>query len=225
MTGRGRHTVGHGRHRAVRRGLRSWRWLVLIGAAVAVLGLGVPTPDDAGSGRTAAPTVAGDTGGTGAGRQIALASGGPVRAAAVPVRVRIPAIGVDSPLAMLDVDDAGTLVPPADFARAGWFAAGTVPGEVGPSVIAGHVDSRDGPAVFFRLGELAPGNEILVERADGTTVRFTVSRTDRYPKDAFPTTDIYGPTPRAELRLITCGGDFDYDRRSYRDNVVVFAGT
>ena len=221
MTGSGRHTIGHGRHRAVGRSLPSWRWMVLIGAAVAVLGLGVPTPDNAGSSPSAAaPTIAGNGD---AGRQIALASGSPMRAASAPVRVRVPAIGVDSPLAVLDVDDAGTLVPPADFARAGWFAAGTVPGDVGPSVIAGHVDSRDGPAVFFRLAELAPGDEILVERADGTTVRFTVSRTDRYPKDAFPTADIYGPTPRAELRLITCGGEFDADRRSYRDNVVVTA--
>ena len=193
---------------------------MLIGAAVAVLGLGVPAPDDTGSGRTASPPAAADTG---VGRQIALASGSPVRATPLPVRVRIPAIGVDSPLAVLVVDDAGALVPPDDFARAGWFAAGTVPGDVGPSVIAGHVDSRDGPAVFFRLSELAPGDEILVERADGTTVRFTVSRTDRYPKDAFPTADIYGPTPRAELRLITCGGEFDADQRSYRDNVVVTA--
>ena len=111
------------------------------------------------------------------------------------VRVRIPAIGVDSSLGRLDVDAAGALVPPTDFARAGWFAAGPVPGDVGPSVIAGHVDSHDGPAVFFRLAEFAAGDEILVERADGTTARFTVSRTGRYPKNGFPTQEVYGPRP------------------------------
>jgi sortase (surface protein transpeptidase) len=77
--------------------------------------------------------------------------------------------------------------------------------------------------VFFRLDELVAGDEVLVERTDGMTARFTVSGTERYPKDAFPTEDVYGPTPRAELRLITCGGEFDRDRRSYRDNVVVTA--
>lgn len=141
----------------------------------------------------------------------------------VPVRVRIPAIGVDSPLLELGVDDAGALAPPEDFARAGWFAGGPVPGEIGPSVIAGHVDSYEGPAVFFRLDALRPGDDVLVDLSDGSTVPFTVSDSDRYPKDRFPTEEVYGPTPRAELRLITCGGAFDRDRRSYLDNVVVTA--
>ena len=131
---------------------------------------------------------------------------------AAPVRVRIPSIGVDSPLVRLGVDGAGALVPPDDFGRAGWFPHGPVPGDVGPAVIAGHVDSYGGPAVFFRLRELAAGDEVLVDRADGTTVRFTVTAAHRYPKDDFPTEEVYGPTPRAELRLITCGGAFDRSR-------------
>jgi len=90
-------------------------------------------------------------------------------------------------------------------------------------VIAGHVDSHKGPAVFFRLAELADGDEVFVDRADGTTARFPVTSVDRYPKDRFPTEQVYGPTTRAELRLITCGGEFDADARSYRDNVVVSA--
>ena len=143
--------------------------------------------------------------------------------AAAPSRVRVPGIDVDSTLLRLDVDDDGVLVPPDDFARAGWFTRGPAPGETGPAVIAGHVDSIDGPAVFFRLAELARGDEVLVDRVDGTTARFTVSSVDRYPKDEFPTEQVYGPTPRAELRLITCGGEFDADARSYRDNVVVSA--
>jgi len=141
--------------------------------------------------------------------------------AARPVRVRLPSIGVDSTLVDLDVDGAGVLVPPTDFASAGWYSGGPAPGEVGPSVIAGHVDSYRGPAVFFRLGELAPGDDVLVDRADGTTVRFTVSGTERHPKDDFPTEEVYGPTALPVLRLITCGGEFDRDLRSYRDNVVV----
>ena len=152
-----------------------------------------------------------------------VAERGPGTTAAEPLRVRVPAIGVDSSLVELGVDDDGALVPPADFDRAGWFAGGPAPGTVGPSVIAGHVDSRDGPAVFFRLGELAGGDEVLVDRADGTTARFAVTGAERVPKDRFPTQQVYGPTPRAELRLITCGGEFDRDRRSYRDNVVVTA--
>ncbi|WP_142024452.1 class F sortase [Blastococcus colisei] len=152
-----------------------------------------------------------------------VAERGTVGTAAPPVRVRVPAMGVDSELLRLRTDATGTLVPPEDFDRAGWFADGAVPGDVGPSVIAGHVDSRDGPAVFFRLDELVVGDEVLVDRADGSTVRFSVTATERHPKNEFPTEDVYGPTPRAELRLITCGGEFDRDRRSYRDNVVVSA--
>ncbi|MGY1808059.1 class F sortase [Blastococcus sp. SYSU D00669] len=143
--------------------------------------------------------------------------------AAAPVRVRIPAIGVDSPLALLGVDAAGVLVPPADFDRAGWFSAGTAPGDPGPAVIAGHVDSYLGPAVFHGLDRLGPGDAVLVDRADGTSARFVVTGTARYPKTAFPAGEVYAPTPDAQLRLITCGGDFDRGERSYVDNVVVSA--
>jgi len=136
----------------------------------------------------------------------------PVREAA-PTRVRIPSVSVDSSLARLGLDASGALTPPSNFAQAGWFSQGPAPGEIGPAVIAGHVDSYTGPAVFFRL----------VGRSDGTTLRFTVTRVARYPKTAFPSAEVYGPTPTAELRLITCGGQFDRSRRSYVDDVVVFA--
>jgi sortase (surface protein transpeptidase) len=139
------------------------------------------------------------------------------------VRVLIPAIGVDSSLAPLGVDGAGALIPPADFAQAGWFAAGTVPGDVGPAVIAGHVDSSTGPAVFYRLDDLAAGDGVQITRSDGRVVDFRVTRVAEYPKDDFATAEVYGPTTGAELRLITCGGSFDTSRRSYRDNVVVYA--
>jgi LPXTG-site transpeptidase (sortase) family protein len=139
-----------------------------------------------------------------------------------PTRVRIPAIRVDSPLETLDLDGAGALRPPRDFAKAGWYAAGTAPGDVGPAVIAGHVDSRQGPAVFFRLHQLKPGDTIQVARGE-RWLGFRVVATDRYPKNRFPTEAVYGPTPDPQLRLITCGGVFDSDRRSYVDNVVVYA--
>jgi sortase (surface protein transpeptidase) len=90
-------------------------------------------------------------------------------------------------------------------------------------VIAGHVDSTTGPAVFYRLRELRPGQRIAVPRADGSVIQFAVTEVRQYAKDAFPTAEVYGPVPEPELRLVTCGGSFDRARGSYRDNVVVFA--
>jgi hypothetical protein len=139
-----------------------------------------------------------------------------------PTRLRIASLKVDTGLEALAVDRTGTLASPKEYGQAGWFAAGTVPGDPGPAVIAGHVDSRTGPAVFFRLHELKPGAEVAVERA-GQWLVFTVTAVERHPKARFPSEKVYGPTPGAELRLITCGGVFDQDRNSYRDNVVVYA--
>ncbi len=163
-----------------------------------------------------------------AGGTLVQPAGDPAGAAARPPAVRpltvsIPAISVSSALVPLWVDRAGVLQPPADFEHAGWYTGGPTPGDPGPAVIAGHVDSRAGPAIFFRLRDLRPGDLVLVTRSDGATARFTVYEVDRYPKDAFPTARVYGPTPGRQLRLITCGGSFDYARRSYRDDVVVYA--
>jgi sortase (surface protein transpeptidase) len=137
-------------------------------------------------------------------------------------RLRVPAIGVDTRLETLRLGADGELLPPHDFGRAGWYAGGTAPGDVGPAVIAGHVDSRRGPAVFFKLRELGTGDTIEVTRG-GSTVRFTVVSTAWYPKTSFPTEEVYGPTPDRQLRLITCGGVFDRSLRSYKDNLVVYA--
>jgi hypothetical protein len=139
-----------------------------------------------------------------------------------PTRVRVPRLGIDSTLVGLSLGADGELQAPKDFQRPGWYAQGTVPGEVGPAVIAGHVDSQDGPAVFYRLVELRTDDRIEVQR-DGAWIPFRVVSTAHYRKDKFPTATVYGPTPTAELRLITCGGTFDRSRRSYRDNVVVYA--
>jgi sortase (surface protein transpeptidase) len=141
----------------------------------------------------------------------------------VPVRLEIPAIGVATRLVRLGLDRDGAMEVPGDFASAGWFAGGPVPGQMGPAVIAGHVDSRTGPAVFYRLRALRPGQAILVQRADGVRLRFVVEQARSYPKAGFPTAAVFGPVPSAALRLITCTGAFDRARGSYRDNLVVFA--
>jgi hypothetical protein len=191
-------------------------WVVAIGTACAlalggtVLGLrlsGASPVDDA-------QWEAGANGGSGT--PSSAPPSGP------PTRLRIASIAVDTPLEDLGLDAAGALQAPKDFARAGWYAKGNRPGDVGPAIIAGHVDSKKGPAVFHRLHELRPGGSVEVMRA-GTWVTFRVLATHRYPKDEFPTDEVYAPTPNAQLRLITCGGSFDHARGSYVDNIVVYA--
>jgi sortase (surface protein transpeptidase) len=145
------------------------------------------------------------------------------RSDATPVRVTIPAIGVSSGLEDLHRGAAGELDPPEDWDSAGWFSDGIVPGEVGPAVIAGHVDSPTSAAVFFRLDELVPGDEVHVAMSDGSTRTFTVDRSERAAKSAFPTSDVYGTAPTPQLRLITCDGTFDTATGHYTDNLIVFA--
>ena len=121
----------------------------------------------------------------------------------------LPSIGVTSPLEHLARQADGSIAAPVDFDRAGWFDAGPQPGQPGPAVIAGHVDSTTGPAVFYRLRDLQPGDPVEVRREDGSVVTFRVTRIEQHPKDEFPSEAVYGPVPDAELRLITCGGDFN----------------
>jgi sortase (surface protein transpeptidase) len=146
------------------------------------------------------------------------------RRAARPVRIEIPAIGVRAPVIPLGLNPDRTLEVPTDFGETGWWTGGPRPGERGPAVVAGHVDSKTGPAVFFRLGDLRSGDEIVVVRRDGSRTRFRVQRSERYPKGDFPTAKVYGSTPGPTLRLITCGGDFDRSTGHYLDNTVVYAG-
>jgi len=140
-----------------------------------------------------------------------------------PIRLQLPAIGVDTALQALRLQPDGSLQAPSAWQEAGWYADGVRPGAVGPAVIAGHVDSRSGPAVFFRLGELRPGDRVVVQRRGGRPLTFVVDDLARYPKNNFPTAAVYGPAPVPELRLITCAGDFDARARSYLDNLVVSA--
>jgi hypothetical protein len=148
------------------------------------------------------------------------------RATPVPVRLEIARIGVSTGLQRLGRDRHGAVeVPsgPHQWDTAGWYAAGTRPGDPGSAVILGHVDSKRGPAVFYRLRELRRGDLVEVARADGSTVRFTVQRVQEDPKARFPTADVYYPTLTPMLRLVTCGGAFDRNVGHYVDNVIVFA--
>jgi sortase (surface protein transpeptidase) len=140
-----------------------------------------------------------------------------------PVRLEIPAIGVSPPLVRLGLNSDGTMQVPGDFQVAGWFTGGPQPGQLGPAVIAGHVDSRTGPAVFYRLRDLRPGDQIRVVRADRLVVHFRVESLASYPKRSLPDEAVYGATTAPALRLITCAGTFDRARHSYRDNLVVSA--
>jgi hypothetical protein len=146
--------------------------------------------------------------------------------AADPVRLDIPALGVSSDLLTLGLNPDGTLeVPPLSRdSRAGWYRGSPAPGALGPSVLLGHVDSAEyGPGIFFRLGALQPGDTVTVTRTDSMAATFRVDRVVSYPKDEFPTLEVYGNTDDSQLRLITCGGDFDPAARSYVDNIVVYA--
>lgn len=142
-----------------------------------------------------------------------------------PVRVDIPSIDVHAPVGRVGLDPAGTVeVPPLERpGETGWYIHGPTPGEIGPAVILGHVDSKTGPAVFFRLNQLRPGDKILVARSDGTTATFVTTEVRQVPKREFPTDRVYGNLDHAALRLITCGGTFDPARASYLDNIIAYA--
>jgi hypothetical protein len=142
---------------------------------------------------------------------------------AYPVRLRVPVLGVDSALQQLDRLPDGSVGVPDRPDVAGWYVGGPRPGQPGPAVILGHVDSRDGPGVFLKIARLTAGAVIHVDRADGSTASFHVIAVARVPKANFPTDLVYAPTLQPTLRLVTCGGSFDHARRSYRDNVIVFA--
>jgi hypothetical protein len=139
------------------------------------------------------------------------------------VRLSIPAVRVDTPLQSLGLAPDHTIEVPTDFDVAGWYAAGPRPGQAGPAVILGHVDSVIGPAVFYRLAGIAPGTPVIVRRADGSTVDFRVTTVQHVPKTLFPTEEVYGASLAPSLRLITCGGRFNRTRHSYDDNVIVYA--
>lgn len=154
----------------------------------------------------------------------ASASAGRPGEAAEPVRLRIPAIGVAAPVEPLAVGRDRELPPPRGHRSTGWWREGPEPGEPGPAVLVGHYDSGTGPAVFHRLAALRPGDRVDVDRADGSSVSFTVRRLTAHPQDAFPADRVYGGTGgRPALRLITCDGTYDRAAGRYSGNLVVFA--
>lgn len=196
------------------------RTVVATGALVLALLLSACGAIGAESGPAASPTPAGPFS---AGGLQDPSTPEPQTRAAPPTRVQIPAIGVDTTLEDLAIDESGRLAAPVDFDLAGWYSGGVVPGEVGPAIIAGHVDSPTAPAVFAEIGDLAAGDEIIVTLADGTALTFAVSGTTQSAKAEFPTAAVYSNVPTPELRLITCGGIFDSSTGHYLDNLIVFA--
>lgn len=145
--------------------------------------------------------------------------------AAEPVRVEIPVIGVRAPVVPVGQAPDGTVqVPPLDEAhRVGWYRHGPAPGSRGSAVLLGHYDDLRGPAVFHRLGRVRRGDAVRVERRDGRTAVFAVESVEQVPKSRFPARKVYGPVDHAGLRLVTCGGSYDRLRRTYRDNLIVYA--
>jgi hypothetical protein len=147
---------------------------------------------------------------------------GPVMSRSVPVRVAIPSVKIDTSLLRLGLNRDGSLQVPWKPLLAGWYRGSPTPGELGPAIIAGHVDSWEtGPAVFYDLGDVDVGDRVLVTRADATVAHFVITSVRSYPKSAFPTATVYGDVNRAELRLITCA-DWNSTTQEYDGNVVVF---
>ncbi|MGY1680586.1 class F sortase [Geodermatophilus sp. SYSU D01176] len=143
--------------------------------------------------------------------------------ASAPTAVRIPALGVTSDVMELGLQRDGSMeVPPGGY-PVGWYERSPTPGQLGPAVLAGHVDWAGEPGAFAGLDELLPGDTVEVDRADGSTAVFLVDRVEEHAKDAFPGDAVYGDLDHAGLRLITCGGAFDEGTGDYADNVVVFA--
>lgn len=137
--------------------------------------------------------------------------------------ISIPDIGVSANTQLLSLNSAGALLPPTNFVDAGWYSAGVLPGQIGPAIIAGHIDSGVAPAVFARLDEVKPGSRILVTLSTGRSLAFVVKTSIESAKAEFPQSTVYGNTPDAELRVITCGGVFNPATGHYLDNIVVFA--
>ncbi len=148
---------------------------------------------------------------------------GPVLSRSNPVRLKIPAIKVDASFVELGLDANNQIEVPKSYTEVGWYIHGPTPGELGPAVVLGHVDSYRGPAVFFSLGHLEPGNMVEIERADGTTATFRVDKLERYSQNDFPTSLVYGDINYAGLRLITCTGTYSRKDQRYNENLIVYA--
>ncbi len=142
----------------------------------------------------------------------------------LPVRLQVPKLGIDTTFVPpLELDAVGAITVPDSYEEVGWYKLGASPGEIGTASILGHVDSYEGPAVFFPLGQLAAGDQIIVTRADTTEAIFEVEYLERYPQDEFPNEKVYSATPYPSLRLITCSGVYQKGVQRYTHNLVVYA--
>jgi hypothetical protein len=205
-----------------------WTALTVIGLTVSGLTvIGLTAGDSATPVRPArAEVVVASSPGTGSGTG---ASDPPFRSVrsypevAAPVRLRIPAQRISTSLQRLGLAADGTIAAPTQWQVAGWYARGPRPGQQGPAVIVGHIDSKTGPAVFYRLPALKPGDVVYVDREDGSTARFRVTGHRQVAKARFPAKTVYSPTLQSSLLLITCGGTFDRSTGHYRDNLIVTA--
>jgi sortase (surface protein transpeptidase) len=141
-----------------------------------------------------------------------------------PMRLIVPKINLDTTfVSPLGLNKDKTVSVPDSYTEVGWYTYGATPGEIGPAVILGHVDSYQGPAVFFSLGQLEEGDEVMVEREDGTTATFVVTDKERVPQEKFPTEKVYGKIDYAGLRLVTCTGVFNRGKQEYSHNLIVYA--
>jgi len=212
----------------VRRHWRTALAVVLLVVGGGLLGVTVVDSDDPSAPPGSAGSAPPDPGGradadSGAEDEPELLEVQQAREVAAPTRVEVPSLGISSDLDRLGTDGTGRLETPPQWQVAGWFASGPRPGDDGPAVIAGHVDSPTGPAVFARLSELEEGDLVRVTDAEGVVREFAVTSTTTTPQDGFPTEAVYGPTPDSQLRLITCDGPYDAANGGYQDNLLVFA--
>lgn len=223
----------HGRRRQPRILLAAAAVLAVVGVGTVGVGLAgqqsAPSPAAAApppsAASTLAPADAAPTGPSDTGRTAPSDTGALARS--IPTAISIPAIGVESSLIELGLNPDNTVQVPQpgpDYDKAAWFNGSPTPGELGPSMIEGHIDSAaNGPSVFFELATMQPGDQITVTRQDGSTPTFEVGTVEEFSKDAFPTSVVYGNTDVPALRLITCGGAFNPQTSSYESNIVVFA--
>lgn len=194
------------------------RILAAVAAAaitIAIAGCTAATPSHTPATHSAVGAASGD--------QNPVTTSPPAPAGETVSSVSIPSIGVNAPTEQLSRDESGALMPPTSFTDTGWYKDGVLPGQVGPAVIAGHIDSTGAPAVFAHLNALQKGATVAVTLSTGQVVDFVVDHSIQVPKGAFPTSEVYGPTPDPQLRLITCAGTFNPAIGHYDDNIVVFA--
>ncbi|MDQ1021611.1 class F sortase [Streptomyces afghaniensis] len=205
-----------------------WSLAALVLTVSMVAGRGEPSSDTGGPPHAppaVSPAVPDAPLSSAAPHRTAASGAGPHLPRSRPVRLYIPKISVDAPFTELVIGRSGQLEPPPahDTNLVGWYAKGVSPGEAGTAIIAGHVDTATSPAVFAGLSELKKGDRFHVARADGSRATFVVDDAESFEKDEFPSERVYGDTPQAQVRLITCSGPYDRQARDYTENLVVFA--